>query len=140
MPVLSTDIYDKLVTAKLFIDQHFDEAIDLETIAAQAYMSPFHFHRLFTKVYRITPHQYITKKRLQKAKELLKTGQVSILGICTGVGFESHGSFSVLFKKHHGIAPKSYQAKALQLRQKTKEQPRYVIPSCFLPPDTPEKE
>ncbi|MES2330333.1 MAG: AraC family transcriptional regulator [Bacteroidota bacterium] len=140
MQTPSPDIYGKLVASKLFIDAHFDEAIDLEIIASHAYMSPFHFHRLFTKVYRITPHQYITKKRLEKAKELLKIGQVSIFGICTGVGFESHGSFSVLFKKYQGIAPKSYQTKALQLQQKAKEQPRYVIPSCFLPPDTAEKE
>ena len=140
MPALSADTYSKLVSSKLFIDGHFDEVIDLEIIASHVYMSPFHFHRLFTKVYRITPHQYITKKRLEKAKELLKTGQVSIFGICTGVGFESHGSFSVLFKKYNGIAPKSYQTKALQLQQKAQEQPRYVIPSCFLPPDTSEKE
>jgi AraC-like DNA-binding protein len=80
MSTLSADIYGKLVASKLFIDEHFDEAIDLETIASHAFMSPFHFHRLFTKVYRITPHQYITKKRLEKAKELLKTGQVSISG------------------------------------------------------------
>lgn len=140
MSTLSADIYGKLVGSKLFIDAHFDEVIDLETIASHAFMSPFHFHRLFTKVYRITPHQYITKKRLEKAKELLKTGQVSIFGICTGVGFESHGSFSVLFKKYHGIAPKSYQTKAVQLQQKAQEQPRYVIPSCFLPPDTSEEK
>jgi AraC-like DNA-binding protein len=140
MSTLSADIYSKLVASKLYIDEHFDEAIDLESTASQAFMSPFHFHRLFTKVYRITPHQYITKKRLEKAKELLKTGQVSIFGICTGVGFESHGSFSMLFKKYNGIAPKSYQTKALQLQQKAKEQPRYVIPSCFLPPDIPEQE
>ena len=82
----------------------------------------------------------LLKKGLEKAKELLKSGQLSVAGICTGIGFESHGSFSVLFKKYHGIAPKSYQTKAVQLQQKAKEQPRFVIPSCFLPPDPPEKK
>ena len=140
MSTLSPDIYGKLVTAKLFIDNNFDEPIGLGTVAAHALLSSFHFHRLFTKVYRITPHQYITRKRLEKAKELLKNGQLSVAGICTGIGFESHGSFSVLFKKHNGLAPKSYQVKAAQLHQKTKEQPRYVIPSCFLPPESSEEK
>jgi AraC-like DNA-binding protein len=135
MPILTNDIYDKLVRAKVFIDNNFDDAIDLGTIASHACLSAFHFHRLFPKVYQVTPHQYITKKRLQKAKELLKTGQFSVAGICTDIGFESHGSFSVLFKKHHGVTPKSYQIKALRLQQKAQEQPRYVIPSCFLSAD-----
>ncbi|MEO7531802.1 MAG: AraC family transcriptional regulator [Sediminibacterium sp.] len=140
MALPTADIYAKLVTAKLFIDQHFDEPIGLETVASHAMLSSFHFHRLFTKVYKITPHQYITKKRLEKARQLLRSGSLSIAGICTDLGFASHGSFSVLFKKYNGMAPKPYQTKALQLLQKSNEQPRFVIPSCFLPPDSVEKK
>jgi AraC-like DNA-binding protein len=134
MGFLSTDIYLKLVAGKLFIDRHFDEAIQLAGIATHAHLSPFHFHRLFTKVYRITPHQYITKKRLEKAKELLKTGNITIAGICTGIGFESHGSFSMLFKKYCGIPPKEFQANATALQEKVKNEPRVAIPSCFIGP------
>jgi AraC-like DNA-binding protein len=134
MRFLSTDIYLKLVAGKLFIDRHFDEPIQLADIALHAHLSPFHFHRLFTKVYRITPHQYITKKRLEKAKELLKTGNTTISGICNGVGFESHGSFSILFKKHCGMPPKEFQANATALQEKVKNEPRFAIPSCFIGP------
>ncbi len=140
MSTLSADIYVKLVRGKVFIDQNFDGPIDLETISANAYLSTFHFHRLFTKVYRITPHQYITRKRLEKAKELLKTGEISISGVCTDVGFESHGSFTTLFKKHQGLAPKIYRDKVQLQQEKAKEQPRCFIPNCFLEPRLPGKE
>jgi AraC-like DNA-binding protein len=116
MRFLSSDIYHRLVSGKMFIDAHFDEPIQLGNIATHAHLSPFHFHRLFTKVYRITPHQYITKKRLEKAKELLKTGNTTLTGICIGIGFESYGSFSILFKKHCGIPPKKYQANVMALQ------------------------
>jgi AraC-like DNA-binding protein len=138
MHALSADIYVKLVRGKVFIDQHFDEPIDLETVSANAYLSSFHFHRLFTKVYRITPHQYITRKRIDKAKELLKTGEISIAGVCTDVGFESHGSFTTLFKKHQGLAPRIYRDQAQLQQEKVKKQPRSFIPHCFLEPHPPE--
>ncbi len=140
MQTLSADIYTKLVSAKLFIDRHFDEAVDLETVASNAHLSSFHFHRLFTKVYHITPHQYLTKKRLQKAKELLKTNELSIAGICTDIGFESHGSFSSLFKKHHGLAPRSYRNKVQEQKEKAAYQPACVIPHCFIAPHSPEEK
>ncbi len=140
MRSLSPDIYEKMVAGKLFIDGHFDTPIQLEEIAQHVYVSPYHFHRLFTKVYRITPHQYITKKRVEKAKQLLKTGTVTLSGICAGIGFESYGSFSLLFKKHSGLPPKTYQAKAAVVREKAKQEPRFVIPSCFLASHDPSEK
>jgi AraC-like DNA-binding protein len=138
MPVLPADIYEKLVKAKMFMDEHFDGTIDLDKVSSCAYLSAFHFHRLFTKVYRITPHQYITKKRLAKAKELLRSGEVSIAGVCTDVGFESHGSFTVLFKKHNGSTPKIFRDKAQEKQQKAVTQPALYIPHCFMSPQTDE--
>src|SRR5476649_481789 len=83
MTVLPINIYERLVSAKVFIDDNFDEPLDLATVSMQANMSAFHFHRLFTKVYRITPHQYLTKKRLGKARQLLSTGSINISVVCT---------------------------------------------------------
>jgi AraC-like DNA-binding protein len=95
--------YRRLVLAKLFIDTHYADKIDLSNIADEAYFSKFHFIRTFKNIYRKTPHQYLTFVRIEKAMELLKTG-VNVSDTCYGVGFESLSSFSGLFKRVVGIS------------------------------------
>jgi AraC-like DNA-binding protein len=131
MPIAS-DLYQRIVTAKLYIDDNFQEAIDLDKIAGQACLSRFHFHRLFTKVYKITPHQYLTRKRIDKAKTLLHEDNLSVTEVCNEVGFESIGSFSILFKKEIGFAPTYYRNMAWLKQQQVKEQPKKFIPHCFI--------
>lgn len=133
MGELTPYVYTRLISAKLFIDSHVNETIDLDQIAAHACMSPFHFHRLFSRVYRITPHQYLTRKRIQKAKELLQKGELAISAVCMEVGFESQTSFSALFKKMQGTPPALFRQLAHAKQQRAAEQPLTVIPACFLP-------
>ena len=128
---ITSDIYQRIASAKMYIDEKYDERIDLEEISQQAYLSRFHFHRLFTKIYRRTPHQYLTQKRLDKAKNLLAENK-RVTEVCNEVGFESIGSFSVLFKKEIGFAPTYYRNIAWLKNQKQKEQPKSFIPHCFI--------
>jgi AraC-like DNA-binding protein len=128
---LNTDLYERIVAAKMFIDENYHEAISLEEISQKAYLSRFHFHRLFSKIYRKTPHQYLTLKRIEKAKDLLAENK-GVSEVCTEVGFESLGSFSVLFKKEIGFAPQYYRNMAWLKKQKAREQPKSVIPNCYL--------
>ena len=128
----SADIYERIVTAKVYIDNNLDEALDLECISRQACFSPYHFHRLFTTIYSKTPHQYLTFKRLQKAKTLLEKEGLSITAVCNSVGFESLGSFSTLFKKESGYAPQYYRNIAYLKKKLAKEQPRRFIPHCYM--------
>src|SRR5260221_3707300 len=102
---LTNEIYRRIVLAKLYIDENYHEPIGLEEISRKAYLSRFHFHRLFTRVYKITPHRYLTRKRINKAKDLLIQDELSITEVCNSVGFESIGSFSTLFKKEIGLPP-----------------------------------
>ncbi len=132
MAPLTNDIYERIVSAKLYIDGNFDQNINLEAISQQAYISRFHFHRLFSRVYRITPHQYLTQKRLDMAKELLAKEGISITEVCNCVGFESLGSFSTLFKKESGYAPQLYRNLAYLKKRLGKEQPKKFIPHCFI--------
>jgi len=126
------DIYQKVVLAKMFIDDNLEEPLDLEQISKQAFLSRFHFHRIFTRVYRKTPHQYLTEKRLKRAKALLAKEGISISEVCSSVGFESLGSFSSLFKKINGYAPQYYRNLAYLKKKLAKEQPRKFIPHCFV--------
>jgi AraC-like DNA-binding protein len=126
------DIYKRVVSAKIFMDDNLQAAIDLRQISKQAYLSRFHFHRIFTRVYRKTPHQYLTEKRLSKAKTLLAKEGITIAEVCNSVGFESLGSFSSLFKKRLGYAPQYYRNLAYLKKKLAKEQPKKFIPNCFI--------
>jgi len=128
---LSGDIYKRIIAAKIFIDDNFSEPIDLDTIAQQAYLSRFHFHRLFSRVYRHTPHQYLTRKRMDRAKILLADNR-TVADTCREVGFESLGSFSSLFKKEIGYAPTYFRNLAWLKKQEGKEEPRRFVPFCFI--------
>jgi AraC-like DNA-binding protein len=131
MTALNNDIYQRIVAAKVYIDENYQEPIDLEEISQQAFLSKFHFHRLFTRIYRRTPHQYVTRKRLEKARDLLAENK-PVTEVCSEVGFESIGSFSTLFKKEIGFAPQYYRNMAWLKKQQQKEQPKLAIPHCFI--------
>ncbi len=128
---LTTDIYQRIVAAKVYIDENYQESIDLEQISKQAFLSRFHFHRLFRQVYKRTPHQYLTQKRLNKAKDLLSENK-PVTDVCNEVGFESIGSFSVLFKKEIGFAPQYYRNMAYKKKMEQLAQPKKAIPHCFI--------
>jgi AraC-like DNA-binding protein len=128
---LSPDIYQRIAAAKIYIDENFQDTLDLEDISSRAHLSRFHFHRLFTRIYRRTPHKYLTQKRLEKAQELLSDNK-PVTEVCNEVGFESIGSFSTLFKKEIGFAPQYYRNKAWLKKQQTKDQPKKFIPHCFI--------
>jgi AraC-like DNA-binding protein len=128
---LNNDIYRRIVAAKVYIDENYQEPIDLDEISQQAFLSKFHFHRLFTKIYRRTPHQYVTRKRLDKARDLLAENK-TVTEVCSEVGFESIGSFSTLFKKESGFAPQYYRNMAWLKKQQQKAQPKLAIPHCFI--------
>ena len=130
--MLRPDTYQRIISAKIFIDENFHHTIDLEMIAEHAFLSRFHFHRLFTRVYKITPHRYLTRKRIHKAKDLLASRELSITEVCNHVGFESLASFSILFKKEIGFPPQYYRNMAWLKQKQAIQQPTQFIPHCFI--------
>ncbi len=123
MPI-AADVYQKIVRAKIYIDENFQQPIDLHRLAREACVSRFHFHRLFTRIYRTTPHRYLTQKRIEQARVWLVGEDHSIMEICNHIGFESIGSFSTLFKKEIGHAPRDYRQLAHARKQQVQQQPR----------------
>jgi len=128
---LTSDHYKQIVAAKVFIDENFSAPISLEQISQQAFISRFHFHRLFRQVYKRTPHQYLTRKRLDKALDLLSENK-AVTDVCNEVGFESISSFSILFKKEIGFAPQYYRNMAYKKKMEQQAQPKKAIPHCFI--------
>jgi len=123
-------LYRRLAQAKLFIDRHYAEKIDLGNIADEAYFSKFHFIRAFKNVYLKTPHQYLISVRIERAMELLKTG-ISVADVCYAVGFESLSSFSGLFRRIAGITPSEYLGRHQKLKSRMLQSPLTFIPGCF---------
>lgn len=123
-------LYRRLVQAKLFIDTHYADDIDLDNIADEAYFSKFHFIRQFKSIYRKTPHQYLTFVRIERSMELLKAG-IPVTEVCYAVGFESLSSFSGLFKRVVGIAPSTYLLRQQKIKAEIVRSPLTFIPGCF---------
>lgn len=131
MQTLTNDTYLRIVNAKLYIDENYHEQIDLEEVSKQAFISKFHFHRLFRRIYQKTPLEYITKKRIDKAKEMLSDNK-AVTEVCNEVGFESITSFSKLFKKESGFPPTYFRNMAWLKKQEAMRQPKRFIPHCFI--------
>jgi len=127
-----TDLYPRIIASKNYIDQNYYKPLRLEHISKRAYMSRYHFHRLFTRTYGKTPHEYLTLKRLYHAKVLLQQEGISIQDVCNTVGFESLASFSLLFKKRNGFAPQYYRNLAYLKNKLLREEPARFIPHCII--------
>lgn len=125
---LAADTYRRLARARRLIDECFHLPLDLDQISSEACLSRFHFLRLFRRTFKKTPHQYLTYRRIERAKELLSSSALTVTDVCFEVGFESLGSFSSLFHKHVGKPPIAYRAFILEHQRES----RRKIPGCFL--------
>ena len=124
-------LYRRIVQAKLFIDTHYADKIDLDNISDEACFSKFHFIRLFKSIYGKTPHQYLTAVRIAKAQELLRAAH-PVSEVCFLVGFDSLTSFSGLFKRITGELPSACLAREQQLASAIRKSPFAFIPGCYI--------
>ena len=104
------ELFRRLSLAKDYMDAHFNHALSLEKIGRVATLSPYHFIRMFKRVYGLTPHQYLTKERLNYAHYQIRNSQKTIGQICVDAGFENHSSFSRLFKSQFGAYPSALRS------------------------------
>ena len=102
---------ETVIGARQYINNNFDRELNLNLLSRTRFTSKFHLLRLFKKYYGQTPKQYLTDKRIEKSKELLKNGR-SVSETCFAVGFESQSSFCTLFKKRVGLTPTAFQKRA----------------------------
>jgi AraC-like DNA-binding protein len=112
--------------AKDLMDRSYAEALDLDSIASAAGYSRFHFVRAFRDAYGRTPRNYLSARRLERARELLRNANLTVTEVCFLVGFSSLGSFSALFKKEMQVTPSEYRAREVRRGG------RPPIPGCFV--------
>lgn len=113
LPVMNAavkaEIYQRLATAKDHIHSNYLRAVDLDELCKETAMSKFHFLRMFKSLYGITPYQYLTKVRMDKAVRLLKSTSDPINNIADQLGFEYPNSFIKAFHKSYGTSPLQYR-------------------------------
>lgn len=120
--------HEALQRARELIDAQYARPLDLDELARAAHFSRYHFLRAFRRLFHATPHEYLTRKRIERAKELLAQSELTVTEICFEVGFESLGSFSALFHKIVGWSPSIYRARAWEMRKN----PLKFIPNCYV--------
>jgi len=97
---------NKVVT---YINNHLDETLDLKTLANEAALSDFHFHRIFKALKGEAIGGYITRLRLEATARLLRYTALTIEEIAFNIGYETPASLSKAFKKQYGISPTEYR-------------------------------
>ena len=97
--------------ARDLMDRDYARPLDVPAMAAAALMSPAHFSRQFRAAYGETPYSYLMTRRIERAKALLRRGDLTVTEVCMAVGYSSLGSFSDKFRRLVGVSPSQYQAK-----------------------------
>jgi len=105
LPVVGEVEDDRIARSVAYIHDHYREAPDLARMAALSKLSPFHFHRLFTRSVGVSPKQYLQARQLQVARWLLRTTRLSISEIAERTGFASHGHFTNAYQRVTGVSP-----------------------------------
>ena len=100
--------------AKDRIDRDYAEQIDIPALAAGAGYSREHFIRAFCTAYGETPGRYRTRRRVERASELLRSANLTVTEICHLVGFSSLGTFSARFAELTGMSPSAYRKQAAE--------------------------
>ena len=97
--------------ARDLMDREYDQPLDVDVLARTALMSTAHFSRQFRAAYGETPYAYLMTRRIERAKALLRRGDLSVTEVCMAVGCSSLGSFSVRFTQLAGETPTAYRAR-----------------------------
>lgn len=120
------DLATDLRRARDVMDREYtDDGLNLDRVARAALMSRSHFVRQFARQFGTTPAAYLSRRRIERAQDLLRFANLTVTEVCHAVGFSSLGSFSSAFSELVGTTPSKFQR-----RWRTRDQPR--IPGCVI--------
>jgi AraC-like DNA-binding protein len=101
----------RLRRARDRMDREYAEPLDVPALASTALMSAAHFSRRFREAYGETPYSYLMTRRIERAKALLRRGDLSVTDVCFAVGCTSLGSFSARFTELVGETPSAFRSR-----------------------------
>ncbi|WP_051353203.1 response regulator transcription factor [Thalassobacillus devorans] len=118
LPITLEDSCSHVQSVINYIEENLHLNISIETLAEFVHLSSQYLSRLFKQETGFTITQYITIKRLDKAKEYLRSNQNTVMEISEKCGFTDSNYFARVFKKYEGITPTQYQHQSLMTRKK----------------------
>jgi AraC family transcriptional regulator len=122
----------KLRLVKTFVNENLANSLSLTEIASLVQMGPCHFARAFKESTGVSPHQYVLRRRIDRAVEMLKNERSSLAGIAYDLGFSSQGHFTTVFRKFTGTQPSSYREQLFANKQITAWSNRHFAPGSSL--------
>lgn len=103
------ELYRRLVRARDFLYSTYEQAVDLQAAADVACLNQHYFLREFRRTFGFTPHQFLTKRRMEVAARMFAANDADVFDVCRAVGYADVTSFSKLFKRHMGMTPAAYK-------------------------------
>jgi AraC-like DNA-binding protein len=131
LTLVNDETFRRLCRARDLLAEEFRSQIFLDTAAREACLSPFHFHRLFHSTFGETPHDFLTRRRMERARHLLASGEMTVTEVCLEVGYSSLGSFSSKFQSLVGLPPTQYQRQIRRVFGFQKPWKIILVPACY---------
>ena len=104
-PAVRRELYRRVLLAREFLYHHWDTSFSLQEAAREACLSPYHFHRTFKAAFGCSPMRWFRLRKLEKARELLQDGQLSVSEVAYRCGYLDLATFSKAFKREWGVSP-----------------------------------
>lgn len=123
--VVPSALLPHLRKARDAVNVRYAEPLDLDSLAEIAHLSKYHFARCFAEAYGESPMRYLTRRRIERAQDLLRSANLTVSDVCMLVGFSSLGSFTSRFRELVGETPTRY-------RDQWATSGGDRIPGCFL--------
>ena len=131
-PLVEDATFARLCRSRDFLATSLDLRVRLTEAAGKAYLSPYHYHRMFARAFGETPHDFVQRLRIERAKELLARDHLPVTEVCLAVGYESLGSFSTLFRSVVGYSPAEYRRSMRRIFPVPEQAVSRFVPSCYL--------
>jgi AraC-like DNA-binding protein len=125
------DLFRRLCRARDALCDGVEDGPDLRKLAHVAGIAPHHFLRVFRRTFGETPHAYLTRLRIDRAKGALRAGR-TVTEACFDVGFSSLGSFSTLFLRRVGVSPSEYGRSLRRVAPCPALLAPVIVPFCFV--------
>jgi AraC family transcriptional regulator len=108
------ELHQRLIIAKEFLRASIKDDITLNDLSCVACLNPYYLLREFRKVFRCTPHQYLTHQRMDSAQRLLISDSSEVWEVSLAVGYRDPSSFSKLFRRYAGCSPTDFRRRGIQ--------------------------
>lgn len=132
LALVEQETFVRLCRSRDYLAVTLNRRVTLDEAAKHACLSPFHYHRMFVRAFGETPHDFLTRQRIDYAKRLLAREECPVTDVCLAVGYASLGSFCSMFRSAVGRSPSDYRQSLRRLFPKPDLAVHRFVPACFL--------